>query len=245
MERELRSVIGYHLSARDGQIGKVEEFYFDDSSWKIRYLIVKTGGWLSGRKVLISPAAVAAGASHSGDFPVSLSMQQVRDSPDIDTDQPISRRQEIRLYGHYAWQPYWGSGFYAGGFANISDAPEADPHPLIDEKKIIEKPNAGSTKIPSPHLRSTERITGYHIRTEDGEIGHIIDFIFDDETWLISDLVIDTHHWFGGKKVLIPVKLVREIRWEEAKVFVDMSVNGLLHSPPADQPQKGKTGKDK
>ncbi len=56
MKRNINSLTGYSLKATNGEIGEVKEFYFDDESWTIRYLIVKTGSWLSGREVLLIAA---------------------------------------------------------------------------------------------------------------------------------------------------------------------------------------------
>jgi hypothetical protein len=58
MDHNINSLLYYNMAATDGVIGDVKEFYFDDKTWDIRYLIIKTGGWLSGREVLISPAAI-------------------------------------------------------------------------------------------------------------------------------------------------------------------------------------------
>jgi hypothetical protein len=104
MKRSIKSLIGYTLHAADGEIGKVEEFYFDDQRWTIRYLIVRTGSWLLGRKVLISPQALGTTDWDNRAFPTTLTKEQIRNSPDIDTDEPVSRQQEERLYAHYPWQ---------------------------------------------------------------------------------------------------------------------------------------------
>ncbi len=129
MQRNIKSLIGYRMEATDGDIGTVEEFYFEDSTWAIRYLIVKTGNWFLYRKVLIPPQAIVKKNMGPGIFPVNLSKEQINTSPDIDTDKPVSRQQDIELYGHYAWQMSCGSGFYAGG-----SAAALDNDPIIDEK---------------------------------------------------------------------------------------------------------------
>jgi sporulation protein YlmC with PRC-barrel domain len=198
------------VEATDGLIGDVEDFYFDDQTWHIRYLIIKTGGWLSGREVLISPVSLLKEKWQNGLFSVDLTKKQITDSPDIDTDKPVSRQQEIELYEHYAWEGYWLSGFYPGGYLGVSI-----PFPVTDEND--QKADAET------HLRSTTIITGYHIYATDGEIGHVNDFIMDDKTWQIKFIVVDTHNWFGGKKVLIPVGLIKKIEWTDSKVFLVMS----------------------
>lgn len=114
MKRNIKSLIGFTIGATDGEIGKVTEFYFDDETWTIRYLIVETGSWLFGRKVLISPIALLTPDWENKIFPINLTKEQIKNSPDIDTERPVSRQQELDMYAHYPWGTYWGSGFYAG-----------------------------------------------------------------------------------------------------------------------------------
>ncbi|MEP6627536.1 MAG: PRC-barrel domain-containing protein [Ginsengibacter sp.] len=219
MQRNIKSLIGYSIRATDGEIGKVEEFYFDDNTWDIRYLIVKTGSWLFGRSVLIAPVAVNTIDWGRMDFPVSLTKDQISNSPGTDLHKPVSHQHEIALYEHYAWQPYWNSGFYAGGQWGVMPAA-----PLFDER--IPK-NGENEKMQREHndmhLRSTERISGYHIHANDGEIGHVYDFIIDDESWKVSSIVVDTNNWIGGKKVLVRVKHIKEINWEKSHVTIDIT----------------------
>jgi len=227
MERNINSLIDYSLEATDGTVGNVEEFYFDDKTWDIRYIIVKTGNWLSNRKVLIAPSALVKTSWQNGRFPVSLTKEQILNSPDIDTNKPVSRQQEIELYGHYQWENYWGSGFYAGGSMGVST-----PFPVVDRKVVMEADINDDHSNDDLHLRSTERITGYHIHAADGDIGHINDFIMDDKTWKIKFIVVDTHNWFGGKKVLIGVAHISKIEWSENKIFLDIPAAAIENSEP-------------
>jgi sporulation protein YlmC with PRC-barrel domain len=230
MERNINSLINYNIAATDGVIGEVEEFYFDDQSYKIRYLIVKTGSWLSERKVLISPGAIIKQQWKNGLFPLNLTKGQVKNSPDIDTDKSVSRQQEIELYGHYQWESYWGSGFYGGGSLGVSM-----PFPVVDRKVIIEADKKENHADDDIHLRSTETITGYHIHATDGEIGHVKDFIINDQTWQIMFIVVDTTNWFGGKKVLVPVTRVKKVEWADNLVFLDISKAAVGHSQPFEE----------
>jgi uncharacterized protein YrrD len=225
MQRSINHLIGSGMEATDGAIGKVEDFYFEDDTWAIRYLVVKTGNWLSGRKVLISPAALTKAAWESGIFPVNLTGQQIRNSPDIDTEKPVSRQQEIALHAYYPWQNYWETGFYPGGVWGVIDAT-----PVID-REMIEAAEELKQSTDDVHLRSTRHVTGYHILAIDGEIGHVKDFIMDDETWQLLFLVVDTQNWFGGKKVLISVKHIKEVQWSNSKVFVNVSIDVIKNSP--------------
>ncbi len=229
MQRNVNNLIGNNLDATDGEIGKIEDFYFDDQSWTIRYLIVKTGNWLSGRKVLISPDSLLKHSWESGIFPVRLTREQVRHSPDIDTEKPVSRQHEEELAGYYSWDPYWGTGFYPGPiWGVIPPTPVIEPD-MIKDLEMTLKPTGDS------HLRSCREVTGYHIHAIDGDIGHVNDFIMDDQTWQISYLVVDTHNWIGGKKVLVAVRHIKEVQWENSKVVVDISVDDIKHSEGIDK----------
>ncbi|MEO6917288.1 MAG: PRC-barrel domain-containing protein [Chitinophagaceae bacterium] len=226
MQRNIKSLIGYTMHATDGEIGKVKEFYFEDTTWVIRYIILETGNWFLNRKVLISPQAIIKGNTESGMFSVNLSKEQIRTSPDIDTDKPVSQQQDIELYGHYAWQRYGGSGFYAGGSAAVMDN-----DPVIDEKILTEADSRDKRVDDDLHLRSTETIIGYHIHSSDGDIGHVSDFIFDDDNWQIMQLVVDRHSWFNGEKVFIETRNIKEIQWQNSKVIVDISKESLNKLP--------------
>jgi sporulation protein YlmC with PRC-barrel domain len=235
MQRSVNNLIGNNLDATDGEIGRVEDFYFDDQTWTIRYLVVKTGSWLSGRKVLISPNVLLKNSWESGMFPVRLSKEQVRNSPDIDTEKPISRQYEQELADYYPWEPYWGTGFYPGQvWGVIPPTPGIEPTTIIDPATIKEQ-EAIEKSIEDTHLRSCRNVTGYHIRAIDGDIGHVNDFILDDQTWQISQLLVDTHNRIGGKKVLIPVRHVKDVEWDDSKVILDLNVEAIKDSPAVDK----------
>jgi sporulation protein YlmC with PRC-barrel domain len=229
MQRNVNNLIGNNLNARDGEIGKVVDFYFDDQTWTIRYLVVQTGTWLSEREVLISPNALRNHSWESGFFPVNLTRDQVRNSPAIDTHQPVSRQHEEQLADYYAWEPYWGAAFVPGNvWGVIPSTPVIEPN-LIREPETIKKTTG------DPHLRSCQKIIGYHIHAMDGDIGHLKDFILDDQTWQISCLVVHTHHFIGGKNVLVAVRHVKAVHWEDSKVVVDITVEAIKNSAAVDK----------
>jgi sporulation protein YlmC with PRC-barrel domain len=229
MERNVNNLTDHILEATDGEIGKVKDFYFDDETWTIRYLVVTTGEWMSGRKVLISPLALVQHSWASGIFRVNLNTEQVRNSPDIDTDKPVSRQQEGALADYYPWAPYWGTGFYQGGVWGI-----ISPTPSFDLSTIRgQETKTSSTE--DQHLRSCKEVTGYRIHTADGDFGRVNDFVMDDKTWQISYLVVDTHNWIGGKKVLVAVRHIKEVQWENSKVVADLTVDTIKNSPAIDK----------
>lgn len=230
MERSSNNLIGFRMEAKDGEIGKVEEFYFHDDTWTIRYLIVKTGNWFTGKEVLISTAALIKGSELPGVFPVNLTKDQIRTSPDIDTQKPVSHQQEVALYGHYPWQPYWGSGFYAGGLWDITNN-----DPIIDEVIAKESSDNHKQTEDDPHLRSTRHVTGSKIQCTNGEFGQVSDFILDDDSWKIHYLIIKMHHGIGNSSVLLPVRFIKELQWLNSKVVVDITIDVLKNSPQIDE----------
>jgi len=224
MKHSVKSIIGFTLGATDGEIGEVKEFYFDDDTWIVRYLIVDTGNWLFGRVVLISTQAIVNADWVKKIFSVNLTKEQIKNSPDINTDLPVSRQEETKLQKYYPWVQYWGGG---SGVLAISPGPLAMglPRTNLTEEETVEEQNTNK------HLRSTDRVTGYKIKATDGEIGEIEDFILDETKWEIDFLLVDTRKWLPGKKVLISPKLINEIDWENSIVSVETKVESIKGSP--------------
>ncbi len=224
MQRKIKSLIGFSIGATDGEIGEVKELYFDDLTWTVRYLIVETGSWLNNRKVLIAPQALLKPDWENKVFPVNLTKEQIKNSPDIDTEYPVSRQHEIEMYNYYPWTTYWGGGMGASGM--MTEVNE----PLVD---AVKRENSSENKdvTGDVHLRSTDKVTGYAIHAVDGKIGDVEDFIVDETSWKIDFLEVDTGNWFPGKKVLISPKLVKEIKWDNAEVLLNISEADVKNSP--------------
>ena len=214
-----KALLDYKLDSLDGEIGKVKEFYFDDRHWAIRYLVADTGDWLTGRQVLISPHALLAVNKENQDIAVDLTKKQIEDSPSLGSDRPVSRQFEEVFYRYYAFPTYW-SGPYMWG-----------PSPsIVRGRKNGKEPNL-TEKPWDSHLRSTHDVDGHHIQAIDGEIGHVADFIIDDQTWAIRYLVIDTKNWWPGKEVLVSPRWIERVSWSESKVFVNLSREIIKQAP--------------
>jgi uncharacterized protein YrrD len=219
MLRRANELSGYQLGARDGSIGKVKEFYFDDLSWTIRYLVADAGNWLTGRKVLISPFALDPVRMDDNVIPVNLTRKQIENSPSLESDKPVSRQFELQYYPYYGYSPYWSGPFGSG----IAAFPTREPSNLSAVTQ--------DTNTDDPHLRSTHDVEGHSIEALDGEIGHVKDFIIDDQSWAIRYLIIDTQNWWPGKKVLISPRWIDSISWEESKVVVGLTRKAIKQCP--------------
>ncbi|HEY8658942.1 MAG TPA: PRC-barrel domain-containing protein, partial [Hanamia sp.] len=227
MKRSVKSLIGYSLRETDGELGKVDQFYFDDETWTVRYLVVQTGNWLSDRKVLISPKVLQEPDWVREEFPVNLTKEQIRNSPDIDTKKTVSRLHEEQISSP---EEFWGSESYAHGAGIFGLMPSELAEDIIENETIDE------AKQPPEniHLRSTEEVTGYTIHATDGEIGKVIDFIIDDSTWEIKFLVVETGSWLNSRKVLLFTRWIKEVNWENSLVIVDLSMEAIRNSPEFD-----------
>lgn len=229
MQRSVKKLEGFSIGAKDGEIGKVDELYFDDHTWTVRYMVVKTGGWLTERKVLISPEALLEPDWENEVLPVNLTKEQVKHSPDINTDKPISRQEEESLFAYYPWQNYYGAGFYGGaGIMNTMPVLPLTEANLQDTSDIENKKH-------DAHLRSTDDVEGYTIHATDGAIGDVSDFIIDDQSWQISFVVVDTGDWFPGKKVLLSPRWIKGVDWAMQEVIVDVTKEAVKDSPEYDK----------
>ena len=233
MKRTIKNLKGFKMGATDGEIGKVTDFYFDDVTWTIRYLVVETGNWLLNRKVLISPESLLACDWENEIFPVNLTKEQIEKSPDTDTDQPVSRQQEMELYAHYPWTNYWGGGLWVGAMGTAGMMMPVSSMPMED---AVKNSNNAADAEPNgdPHLRSTKNVEGYTLRALDDTIGNVEDFLVDDSNWTIYFMVVDTGNWFPGKKVLISPHWIKEINWASSEVTVNATVEQIKNSPEYD-----------
>lgn len=238
MLRNASAIKGYAIAATDGRLGTVSDFLFDDASWLVRWLVVDTGKWLSGRKVLLPPSVLGHIDPNGNEFAVSLTMQQVKDSPDIDTERPVSRQIETNIYDFYGWSPYWGgTGFLMGGYGGYGygyGGGAIAPLPSPGSMRRAEDIAAAQQSDDDPHLRSVEAVTGYHIHASDGEIGYVEDFLLQDTDWSIHNLVVDTTNWWPGKKVLIAPRSIQEIDWTDNLVNLKIDREKVKNSPAYD-----------
>lgn len=210
---------GYKLHGLDGEIGRVEDFYFDDRHWTIRYLVADTGNWLRGRQVLISPRALVSVLGEEQSIAINLTRVQIEESPSLDTDKPVSRQFEEAYHEYYGWPMHWECPGLQG----------VDPNPAQDREQWL-RLDPG-TQPWDAHLRSADDVNGHHLQAMDGEIGHVEDFIIDDKTWVIRYLIIDTRNWWPGKMVLVSPQWIELVSWDESRVLVNLSREDVKRSP--------------
>lgn len=245
MLHSVKEIIGFPIAATDGELGSVDDLYFDDSRWTIRYLVVDTGGWISGRDTLIPLQATRDVNWAEEAIGVNLTKQQVKGSPGIDADKPLSRQHESGLHNHYGYPYYWSGPrlWGATAFPNLFDLEPSDRKAYEDLHAQDASGQPGEEGSRSdPHLRSFNEAAGYEIQTTDDTIGHVEDFLIDDKDWSIQLISVDTSNWLPGKNVLISPQRIQRVSWSEHKVIVNISKDELESSPefdPASAPPLG------
>lgn len=225
MLRSAKDLEGYKVRAMDGELGSVSGFLFDDARWTVRFLVVEVGGVLDAREVLISPISFRRVDWNSRYFELALSVQGIRDSPRVDVHKPVSRQQDVDLHRYYGYPYYWGTGLWGMGSL---------PSMLASGVLDIEEDERAELPPPDHHLRSVSEVRGYHVLGSDGPIGHIEDFILDDQSWQLRYLLVDTSNWWFGKKVMVSAGWTTNISWPERKVRFELSREAIKACPKWD-----------
>ncbi len=220
----INDLYGDRLAALDGDIGHVKDFYFDDKSWMIRYVVANTGSWLTGRLVLLAPHALAKWNQYGSTLHVKPLRKQIQGSPPIEAHALISRQFEIDCHHYYGWPAYWEAERMQG----FGGAPAAMPPPESARSNRTYRPRG------DVNLRSTHAVIGYNVESADGMIGHVSGFLADDRSWAIRELVVESGHWSSGKNILIPTGKVERISYEESKVFVNVAKADRLQAEESD-----------
>lgn len=219
--RDIGELQGFALEAPDGEIGRILEIYFDDEAWALRYFVVRTGGWLLGRDVLVAPRALGPVDEISRTIETTLTREQVRHCPPVDTEKPVSRHYETEYHRYYQWPPYWLAAPY------LSPVPPVVMAPAAAQDAVTEPPE-------HPHLRSSEEVRGYHVAARDGRIGEVADFVVDDGDWSLRYLVARTRRWWPGKTVLVAPAWVAGIDWADRRIAVDLDREAISSAPDYD-----------
>jgi sporulation protein YlmC with PRC-barrel domain len=241
MLRSTKDLEGCAIQATDGMIGHVKDVYFDDEKWVVRYLIVETGSWLASRKVLISPIAIGKADWAASVLAVSITKDQVKNSPDIATDEPVSRQHEIQYLQYYGYPYYWdganfwGNSTYPGAMlTGVGYAGSGAEFLVAQAARGRAEAEMEGRQKGDPHLRSGNAVMNYQIEATDGGMGQVKSLLIDEETWAIRYLVVETSNWWFGQQVLIAPRWIQEISWLDATIAVKVTRQAVKDAPRYD-----------
>ncbi|WP_201863839.1 PRC-barrel domain-containing protein [Microvirga soli] len=234
------SLTNLSIAARDGEIGNISDLLFEDDTWRARWLVVSTGSWLFGRKVLLPASHVAPAKPDAPSIAVDLTREQVENSPGSGIDLPVSRQMETSIYDAYRWTPYWSAPGIA--YASTTAYPVFPVAPILAPTSAAA---AGAVTVdgtrgggrgheqPSgdPRLRSAKEVTGYYVRASDGDIGHVEDLLVDGSNWLIRYLIVDTKNWWQGKMVLVTTEWIDDVSWTDHTVQTSQARDEIKRAP--------------
>jgi len=224
MLRRISELNGLTLASTDGDIGACRDFLFDDRDWVVRYLVAGTGGWLTGRKVLISPASLDQLPPAAQRFPVRLTRQQIEQCPPLDEHAPVSREYEIAYYDYLSMPFYWLGDDLWGAYPD----PTGMLHP-------VSPPDAPEkVELKEGHLRSCTEIVGYDIHSADDSVESVEDVLVDARTWALRFLVVDTRRWLPGGRVVVPTSRLHAIDWVDRRIETDLDDEVISKSPAFD-----------
>lgn len=213
-------MMGFKLKSLNVELGGVHDLLFDGRYWTVRYLVAKTGPWLTSRRVLISPHAQLRVHLREERVHVNLTQQQILDGPALQSGQAVTRSFEAEFHTYYGWPVYWHGPYMWGSHPMIARGTwkRETPCPPKDEPDDL-------------HLLSSETLRGYNIETADGAIGSVADFMVDDSNWSIRYLVIDTHNGLSGRKIMISPQWIQRVSGDSRTLFVNLTRDAIFNFP--------------
>jgi len=107
-------------------------------------------------------------------------------------------------------------------------------HPLEGDIRVDltrEQISRCPTAAAETRLRSSNEVIGYEIEATDGAVGSVADLVIDDETWAITDVLVDSRQWLPGKLLLISPQVIERIDWLEKTLHLRLAREDILRAP--------------
>ena len=234
MWRRLEYLREYRICATDGDIGPLVDFYFDDRTWVIRYLVVDAGGWFSKKLVLVPTFVLERVDEDSRTVSIGLAKERIRESRRTESEQTVA---------DYRTSQMWRSMRKSGGFplswghhepfmiGATGAPPEAIALVYQRQQQAEFEESSKNPAAEPPHLRSEAEIIDYRVHAIDGKLGYVDDFLLEASAWKIAYIVVGTRNWFTSKQVLIPHEVVNAVNWGERNLSVSLRRKMVEKSP--------------
>lgn len=227
----MRTLQGSDIHARDGRAGSLDDLYFDDRQWMVRHLVVDTGTWLPGRRVLLPPQSVVPGGDAKPDaIGIALTRQEVCASPGSETDPPASE-----LYAQVSAAQYGNRGCWEGlvllnDTASQFVAPFGAAHPDAGAANRVASAARAARRS---HLCSCRDLLGCRVTTAGGSCGRVQDLAVDAHVWAIVNVIVEAHNRLSSMRLEVPPRAIERIDWVQRSVRVALTSEEVDRGPAA------------
>lgn len=203
----MKSLRGKRIAAQDGWIGALDDLYIDAERWRVRHLVVDTGVWLHGRRVLLPPASVAPGGLAGKAIGVALTREEVQNSPGVDADPAVSELLQWAQAHHYGKRSYWEGHVPLRLTPAQFVAPLGAEHP---DAEAQDKAVGAEQAARRSHTHSARELLGYRVLARDGALGYLEDVLLDDEGEMPA-MIVAIPAWMAHQAVALPPRMVEQI----------------------------------
>ena len=224
MIRTVMELIDNTFRAADGDVGDVHDLYFDDASWTIRYFVVDVHRWLPGLSLLLPPRSITRHDRTARVMHTDLSKEEMEETPTAFEDNAVGRQRTDGLFDHEGWKPYWlGTTSALEATASIA--------PLRSHVTDAEAGGRDDDPHNGPNLRSVKKVRGYRVECSDAKVGEVVDFAYDDETWHVRYVVVETQRFSPHRRVLIAPSWTQRIDWTDRAITLDLTCDEVERAP--------------
>jgi hypothetical protein len=197
-----------YISALDGEVGSVKDIYFDETSWKIQYLVIKLGSFFSEKVVLVPPSVVAPFEGHS--LNIELTKNELKEC--LHADDLIPETLQERYVGKSLFNMMSMSG----------NNPYGGPvmvYPFTSQLREI-----GGY---DPHLRSCKVHSKYTLEACSSTIGTVEDFLVDDSLWALRFVIINLSKECEREKKMIDLQSIEVINDEAEAMTIGLTIEEI------------------
>lgn len=252
---DIKSFSVYDYS--NDKIGSVYDLIVDETG-RFRYLVIDTGFWIFGKKVLLPVGRASVDYSQERVYASGLTKEQAENLPEYDNDMTIDYEYEERVRMTYRGKDYdpnstvsspqantYNSGVYSDGrnaqLYNLNSTNHGDfvgyQQNLINNRdhfKVQSGVNLYKIKDIYPDYRSlfdNDDLMSYSLYSDgDDKVGSIENILVDRDGHF-RYLVIDTGFWILGKKVLLPLGRARIDRSQKRVYASGLTKEQVEHLP--------------
>jgi sporulation protein YlmC with PRC-barrel domain len=210
----MTDMVRYSATAKHASF-PITEIFFDPDQAALRYLALDVGGWFDRREVIVSSRLMGQPDDATRTWPVEISPAAIEGAPEWSdpksfADTPIA-----------SWPPIM-IGPLGGHFGGL---------PPLSQNEVTRDPDApGNMKVNG--LTRLSEWVGLPVFGQSGEVGTMIDVLFDPRTGSLSHLVIDTGRFLAAQQMVVPYDLFRYVAKGGTHVVMDVTEKLLREAPP-------------